>query len=246
MKWYWAKIIVGALVIFGVGYAGISVARAAKRQVHEVAESDSDISIPLKFIPFKFEGMKSGTFRKLVIHRSSPHAVEGVDITVRVSDPGLVEKLAGCSVTVDNPTQITGNTTFRCADAGATDLEPFGEVIVEPGPGAADIEPRSFTLVIPKKVIADLQGHGAQAATEDAERLQSIRLRELTDSLRLLSEAVGKAATEEARDEIRSQIDEVQSAIEDVQEAISETAEARAHDARAAARAAARSRTHQP
>ena len=40
MKFYWLKIALGALVVFCVGYAGISVARAAKRRTQGAIRMD--------------------------------------------------------------------------------------------------------------------------------------------------------------------------------------------------------------
>jgi hypothetical protein len=240
MKWYWLRIALGALVIFCVGYAGISVARAAKRRVVGVAGSSSDISIPLPFVSFTFDGAKGGTFRKVVFHRSNPRHLNGVDIVVRVTDPGLLERVGGCNLTVDNPTQINQNTTFRCA-GGEADLEPFGTVILEPAPGSdPSVQATTLPLVIQKKVVEDLQGRGR--GTREAERLQTQRLRELADSLRTLTEAAGRATTSEARDAIMDQINDIKSEMSDVQDAIVEAAEARTEAAKVAADAQAEAR----
>jgi hypothetical protein len=261
MKWYWTKIVIGALVIFGLGFAGISVVRAGKSRVTRIAESTADIAIPLPFVSFRFDGAKSGNFRKLVIHRSDPHRVSGVDIVVRLTDPSVLHRLQGCSVTVDDPTRINENTSFRCA-SGEPDLEPFGKVIIEPSPGAEASEPTTVELVIPHKVIADLQrGHGKGRAAE-VERFQTIRIKELSDSLEALSRAASTASTESEREAILEQIDDIKDELSDVQESIvdqaeiraqvaAEVAKARAEAARARAEAraaaeAARSRSRNP
>ncbi len=232
MKWYWTKIVVTALVIFCIGFAGISAVRATKRRVTEVAESTTDISIPLPFVPFTFDGARSGTFRKLVFHRSDPHQLNGVDLIVKLTDSALLKRLEGCSLTVDNPTQINSNTTFRCAGADSG-LEEFGQVILETGGGSAEAERIPFKLLIPKKVVADLRGHGSGAKA--AEKLQAERFRELSDSMKTLGLSLAGVLSDSARDAIKERMDDLKSEMDDARDALVEAAQAKAEAAGQAA-----------
>ena len=79
MRAYWFKIMLGALVIFAVGLTGVSIARRIKGRV----ESNADIHVPLRFVPFRLDGVRVGTFRRLVIHRQRPNMVSSVNLAVQ-------------------------------------------------------------------------------------------------------------------------------------------------------------------
>jgi len=223
MKWYWVKIFAGALLIFCVGFAGITAVRAAKHRVNEVTDSSSDISIPLAFVPFTFDGAKNGTFRRVVFHRSNPHQLNGVDLVVKLNDPSLAKQFENCQLTVDNPTQINANTTFRCAGAD-TGLEAFGHVTIETGAESAEAERIQVPLVIPKPVVANLRGEGTNAA----EKMQADRFRQLSDSMKALGLSLGGAVSDSVRDAIREQMDDVRSELDEARDAMVEAAQERA------------------
>jgi hypothetical protein len=218
MKLYWVKIAVGALMIFGVGFGVLSGVRAAKRRVVEVAQTNRDVTIPLPFVPFTFEGAERGKLRRITFHRSEPKRLSGVDLTVRLSDAGLVDRLRGCSLTLDNPSKIDRSTTFRCADAkNDTTLEQFGTVAVET---EQDGDPVRLALMLPHAAIQELQGKGAA----HAKQLEADRFRELGDSMRVLGERMGKNLTEEQRSDIESAMDDLRGEMEDLQSEISDRA----------------------
>jgi hypothetical protein len=223
MKWYWLKIIGGALIIFCLGFAGITAVRAAKHRVTEVTHSNSDISIPLAFVPFTFDGAKNGTFRRVVFHRSNPHQLNSVDLVVKLSDPSLAKQFEHCELTVDNPTQINSNTSFRCAGADSG-LEEFGRVTIETGAESAEADEIHVPLMIPKKVVADLRGEGSGAA----EKMQADRFQQLTDSMKSLGLSMAAAVNDSVRDAIREQMDDVRSELDDARDAMVEAAQARA------------------
>ncbi|MEO8449965.1 MAG: hypothetical protein ABI647_09255, partial [Gemmatimonadota bacterium] len=159
MSKYWLKIGLRALVIFGIGMVCVGLFRSTKRTVRRVVDSNADLNIPLAFLPFQFDGAKAGKFERLVIHRSDPRKLSGVDMTIRVTDPAVAAKLAsGCNLTVDDPTHLNNNSSFRCADLDAT-MESFGQVHIQTKNSDDEwVDASTVTLVLPKAVAADLRG----------------------------------------------------------------------------------------
>lgn len=224
MRGYWLKIVGTALVIFCVGYAGLSVVRFGKHQVQDVVESARDVTIPLPFLPFKFDGTKLGNFRKVVIHRSSPESVTSVDVVVRLSDQAELAKLTGCQLTVDDPTRLNERSTFRCAAADST-MEAFGAVRVQTHSESGWDEVATIPLVLPRDVAKSIRGSDAKS---HAAVLEADRFRQIGDSLRILGQLMGKASSDSAREEIRSQMEDLQDEMTELREAIVDAATERA------------------
>ena len=190
MRAYWFKIMLGALVIFCVGLTGVTIARRIKGRV----ESNADIHVPLRFVPFRLDGVRVGTFRRLVIHRQRPNMVSSVNLAVRLEDSAATASLKACSLSVENPTEINEHTTFRCVQPDSN-LAQFGEVSFE----VRDAEGNwGSGLVVPlllsHRAIREFQGGRAdavagQAAAEDGRAMAdsitqevSMKVREATRS----------------------------------------------------------------
>ena len=238
---YWGKIAFRALVIFGVGMVFVSLFRSTKRTVRRVTDSNVDISIPLGFLPFQFDGANAGKFDRLVLHRSDPRKLSGVDLTIRVSDPAIAAKLAqGCNLTVDDPTRLNNHSSFRCVALDSA-MEQFGTVLVQTKDADGDwVDASTVVLVIPKSVAADLRGHGNPHDVTNASREELQRqLRQLGDSIGALGRAMGQAKTSEERDSLKEAIDDVRSAIDDLNDQMRELNEAAPEAARPDTRAEA-------
>ena len=221
MRWYWVKIGLTSLVIFCVGYAGIRAFRIGKREVVDVVHSNSDITIPLPFLPFRFDGTKLGSFRKVVLHRTAPGTIESVDVTVRVTDGTELANLTGCQLTVDDPTRLNENSSFRCAVADSS-MVPFGTVQVQTRSEGGDWElAATVPLVLPKSVAADIRG----TSKGRIDRRETDRqFRQMGDSLAVLGRMMGQATSDSVREAIRSQMDDLQNDISDLRESLKATA----------------------
>ena len=225
MRWYWTKIVVGALVIFGVGAGILSVARAARREVVHVVEGSGDITVPVPFVPFLFDGTEAGKLRRLVIHRSSPKQVTGFDLTVRVSDQAVLEQLGqGCRLTVKDANRIGNdgtpfNTPFQCASADS-DYRDFGSVTIQGKDEAGDWVTRvTVPLVLPDRVIRDFDGSNLP---RQVQRTEANRLRQLGDSLGRLGRRMGRADAGE-RVQIQAQMDDLRAQMQDISQAMAES-----------------------
>ena len=225
MKWYWGKITLTAVAIFAVGYSIMNVAKATKRQVVNVVEGTGDVTIPLALVPFNFDGAKLGTFRRLVIHRSGPDQVSGVDVTVRLSDPGQVAQLAGCHLTVEDPTRINEHSSFRCVSMDST-LEGFGTMLIQTKDSDGDwVEAATVPLAIPVAVAKRIRHTAPEAAALDAER---DRFREIGDSLGVLGAAMGRAGSDDEREAIETQMEDLRDQMEELKELVRDAARAKA------------------
>lgn len=223
MKWYWAKIALTALVIFCVGYGGIVAFRATKRTVVSAVESNDDLTIPLPFVPFNFDGNRLGTFRKVVFHRSSPETVQSVDITVRLADSSKTPSFGNCQLTVDDPSRLNEHSSFRCAKADST-MEGFGSVIVQARDGNGDWNTlMAVPLVLPKDVAQKIRGHEVRA---HASQLEADRFRAIGDSLRILGRRMATAGSDSMRSEIQDAMQSLQEEMNDLRESISEASSA--------------------
>lgn len=237
MKWYWTKIGITAGVIFAVGYAGISIARAARNQVVEVVEGTADVTIPLPFVPFNFDGAKVGTFRKLVMHRAGPKHVSGVNLTVRLADHASLEKFRHCHLTADDPTRVNEHTSFRCVSLDST-MERFGFLDVQTREGGQWVDAATIPLALPVEVAKSIRGEGVESRAAQLE-LEVDRFRLIGDSLGVLGRALGRASSDAEREDLEEQMGDLREEMEELQADISEAARSRAEEAVAKAMKAA-------
>lgn len=221
MRWYWTKIAVGALVIFVVGYAGLSAVRGASSRVERVVRSNSDLSIPLPFVPFTLDGAELGKFRRLVLHRSDPEHLSGIDLSVRITDPAMLDQLAAsCHLTVDDPKRLGSNTSFRCVEPGGP-MRVFGEVTLLVRDAEGDwTEARTVPFVLPEHVVVDLEGADVAANAAGAE----------ADEIRALAEQIAgvssrmATASEAERTELRRELRRLRSELREIETAAAQVA----------------------
>jgi hypothetical protein len=183
MRNYWLKIVLGALAVFALGMAGISVVRAIARKARGVAEGTDPISIPLAFIPFRLDGERLGTFDRIVLLRKAPHQVSGVDLRIRLTDTAAARRLEGCALFAELPHAPGGGHTvqdveFRCIRGGsaAFPAESVGQVTLLPGG-------RRLTLLVPPDLAAELHHADAGARAERMADSISASAERTSDSL---------------------------------------------------------------
>lgn len=219
MRWYWGKIALTALLIFGVGFGVIEAVKATKRTVVRAVESADDLTIPLPFIPFNFDGTRLGTFRKIVFHRSTPETVQSVEITVRLADSVKAMPFSNCQLTVDDPSRLNEHSSFRCSTADST-MEGFGSVVVQSKDEDGDWTTlASVPLVLPKEVAARIRGHEARA---HAAELGRDRFRAIGDSMQVLGRMLGGATSDSIRSRIQEEMQSLEEEMADLRESISD------------------------
>ncbi len=222
MRGYWLKIAGKALIIFVVGYGLVSAVRAGKREVVRVVETSAAVTVPLPFVPFNFDGARSGTFRKAVFHRSAPNQIEGIDVTVRLSDLALLSRLDGCHATVDDPTRLNERSSFRCVALDST-MQSFGKIVIETrGADGKWAESQEVPLVLPQGLVSDIKHRPINTRT--AARYDARRMRQLGDSMRILGREMGRASDEAERIALSARIEALQSEMAELTTAITEAA----------------------
>ena len=161
MRWYWAKIVIGAALVFGVGYSGYLVVRRLVSAGKIMAHSTNPITIALKFVPFALAGEDIGTFQRVTFRRSAPGAVEGIDLRVQVKDSALAEALRACRVTPAGVGNFDPSNGFRCLGPGTADsaLVLLGEVRVR-GPDGIDF---TIPLLVDSALFGEITGTGGSA-----------------------------------------------------------------------------------
>lgn len=161
MRNYWLRIVLGALVIFGVGMVIAKMFQRGRLAVHEIAEGSGPISVPLPgFVPFSLDGSRLGSIRRITMYRSAPKQPSGFVVSVNLPDSVASDRLARCVLLVDT-SQNTGGTSFninaetafRClsaADTAGKDLVPFGTIVIR---ARGD----SFPLMLPRRVVEEMR-----------------------------------------------------------------------------------------
>lgn len=154
MRGYWVKILLGAVIVFVVGFGVVHLARGAIERKRSVFDSAEPITIPLAFIPFTLDGQKIGTFRRLTIRRDAPKVVAGIDVRIALEDrfPGV--NLESCRLTTVEQGRFDIEEGFVCLPADRVDsaLVEFGTVAFL-GPGRETIVP----LLLNSAVVGEIR-----------------------------------------------------------------------------------------
>jgi hypothetical protein len=197
MRWYWVKIMLGALAIFVVGYVGVSAVRGSVNKVKQLSETSDPISIPLAFIPFHLDGDRAGTFSGVRIMRDTPKSIVAFHVRVKLGDSVDVEHLRQCRLYLDQTgTDFDPDDEFECIGRGESDsgLVQFGDVTFT----RDDLE-FSVPLLLAEATVEELRNvHDADAVTA-----------------RAVAEAEAAAARAEAMAEVARVKIEVKKQVED-------------------------------
>ena len=159
MRSYWLKIILGACAIFVVGYGAYMGIEKSKVRIRQIAESSDPVSIPLAFLPFTLDGVKSGTFKGIRLERDAPKSINAITLRVSLTDSADAEVIKSCRITLEgNGRDFDPERGFRCLKAGEADsaLVPFGEVRFTLRHG----DNFSIPLLLDSAVVADLRESG--------------------------------------------------------------------------------------
>lgn len=187
MRKYWAKIILGALLIFGVGFGIVSAARGVKDKI----VSGKDIQIPLgSFIGFNLDGTRLGSIRSLIIRRESPKVISGFEVRARLTDTSGFARLEKCHVSVNDVKNIDERTHFVCL-ASDSGYVPFGEVRAELRTNDG-MRTLVLPLLLPPSAVADLQNHAATSGLP------------VSDSAAAALESRVKSESQNYRDSVRA------------------------------------------
>ena len=162
MRNYWIRILLGALAIFAIGMIGVTIVRRGIAKVNSVVDSADPLNIPLAFIPFVLSGERLGNLEHVIINRTSPREVTGVELEIDLSDSLVAAGLSGCKLAANFESDSSepglnfkaspdGEDTFTCisGDSVPSHMVAFGEAVFQPG------EVR-VPLFVPDELVAEL------------------------------------------------------------------------------------------
>ena len=156
MRSYWLKIILGACAIFVVGYAAYFGIEKSKSRIRQIAESSDPVSIPLAFLPFTLDGVKSGTFKGIRLERDAPKSLNSITLRISLSDSANAAQIRDCALTPEgNGRDFDPGRGFRCLKGEGADsaLVEFGEVEFS----VHDGEDFSVPLMLDSAMVNDLR-----------------------------------------------------------------------------------------
>src|SRR5262249_17518268 len=137
MKRYWIRIALGALLIFGVGMAGLAAVRKGTAEVRSFLATTAS-RLPLKFanIGFQLAGRHIGELAGLDIVRKGATDLGRVTGHVELTDADALDQLGDCTLTLEDPRHMDAQTSFSCAgqaDLRSGRLVQVGEFTFQPG-----------------------------------------------------------------------------------------------------------------
>jgi hypothetical protein len=156
MRSYWLKIVLGACAIFVVGYAAYFGIEKSKTRIRHLAESSDPVSIPLAFLPFTLDGVKSGTFKGIRLERDAPKSLNSITLRISLSDSADAARISSCALTPEgNGRDFDPGRGFRCIKSDGADsaLVEFGEVEFS----VHDGEDFSVPLMLDSAMVNDLR-----------------------------------------------------------------------------------------
>jgi hypothetical protein len=132
---YWTRVALGALLVFGLGLAGLAAVSRGKAEVRSLL-STAAMQLPLKLakLEFQLDGRGLGTVSGINVQRSNPADPGRVKLEVALADPADLRALESCRLTSDDLDRFPHTTGFRCAEAAEIEagLVQMGEVVFQP------------------------------------------------------------------------------------------------------------------
>jgi hypothetical protein len=157
VKKYWISIALGALLVFGLGLAGLAAVQKGKAQVRTLLATAAT-RLPLRFanIGFRLNGRRIGEVTGLDLVRKDAADLGRITGHVQLVDADAEATLRHCALSVDDAGHLNEQTSFFCA--GKDELASLVEV------GSIIFEPGDFSrpLYLPEHIVADWQRSGIQ------------------------------------------------------------------------------------
>ena len=137
MDRYWAKIGIGALAIFGVGFTGVTL---AKKGIHELKTAAvGGVAQALRYpttdlLNFRLDGRRIGQVRSIEVSNEGEWTAKSVLMQVALLDGRAPDDLADCQLATEE-IAYRKDAAFRCVSADDVrddDLVQIGEVTFSP------------------------------------------------------------------------------------------------------------------
>ncbi len=202
---YWLKIGLRAALIFLVGFGVVSAAR----RVHDSIVTGHGITIPLGgIIPFKLDGAQVGTLRSLTFHKRErePGGIAGVDVSARISDSAVFERLGDCHVSVTDTHHFDERTSFICLKSDSGYLA-FGEVKISQRTPTG-LHSLILPLMLPESTVLEMQHQaGDSIPSVSADSVRSAVEERVRAQQRVYDDSVNAARLERRAKDMQRQAD---------------------------------------
>jgi hypothetical protein len=135
MNRYWTRIVLGALLVFGLGLTAMTAVREGKAKVGSLlSTAASRLPLKLAHMGFRLHGRPIGEVTGIDVQRAAAEELGRVTIRVALNGKADLEELRECRLTADNLEGWNDRSGFRCAaDAELEgDLISMGEVVFQP------------------------------------------------------------------------------------------------------------------
>jgi hypothetical protein len=209
MRSYWLRILLGALAVFCIGMAGVTLIRRGRAKVSEVVAGSGPLTIPLPFVPFQLDGNRLGTVERLVVNRESPKKVSSVELEVKLDDSLVARGLAGCRLAANlesdsakhgdvnvHVNQMGDRAFFFCAQSDSA-LVPFGTVTMQPG----DV---TVPLLVPESLAQTLQsGRWGEDSADSVDALEA-RAESIADRAEEVADSIQELHRDQQREAMRA------------------------------------------
>lgn len=133
---YWTRVALGALLVFGLGLAGLAAFNRGAAEVRSLV-STAAMQLPLQLarLDFSLDGRKIGKVSGIQVQRTGPADPGRVKLQVALADPADLGALEACRLTSDDLDRLPQTSGFRCADAAeiGAGLVEMGQVVFQPG-----------------------------------------------------------------------------------------------------------------
>jgi hypothetical protein len=132
---YWIRVALGALLVFGLGLAGLAAVNRGTAEVRSLV-SHAAMQLPrqLARLDFSLDGRKIGRVSAIEVQRTGPADPGRARLQVALADAADLGALERCLLTSDDLDRFPHSSGFRCADAAeiGAGLVEIGQVVFQP------------------------------------------------------------------------------------------------------------------
>lgn len=166
MNRYWIRIALSALGIFVLGMVIVGAGRRGVSKVRQLA-MDHTVTLPANVAPFRVDGRKLGTLRRISFSPRDGEGFPHVNLAVAVDSSLDLSSLADCVLMARDADQLRSEAGLHCgsrADEATGGLVEMGAVTFEPAGTVLPIfGPSSHPAPVSHSATVNLQADSAGA-----------------------------------------------------------------------------------
>jgi len=160
MSRYWTRIALGALLVFGLGIAGLAAVRKGSAEFRNfLTAAAARLPLRLAHLGFRLDGRRVGEITALQVLRSGPDDPGRVTGEVRLTETSAAESLRACALTLAEERHLSRRSSFSCASQADLASGRLVEV------GELRFQPAGFSrpLYLSEQIVSDWRHSGVNA-----------------------------------------------------------------------------------